>query len=64
MNNTRIREIVGTRITFDDGRKGIISGGSLTYGWARTLDDSVTHQYTWETLARKIANGSQFPVIP
>ena len=57
-----IRKLVGTMIVFDDGRKGIICGGCLNYGWVRALDGSIAHQYSWATLARKVANGSQFPI--
>ncbi len=62
MDNGTIRRLVGTAITFDDGRNGIISGGCLAYGWARTLDGSIAHQYSWDAISRRIASGSPFPV--
>lgn len=62
MNNTNIRKLVGTTIVFTDGRKGIICGGSLAYGWARSRDGSIAHEYSWETLARKITINSPFAI--
>ena len=60
--STEIHEVVGAPIIFEDGREGIICGGCLAYGWARSLDGAIAHQYSWRTLTRKVANGSQFPV--
>lgn len=57
-----INEVVGAPITFEDGRKGIICGGSLAFGWARSLDGAIAHEYSWRTLARKVVNNSQFPI--
>ncbi len=61
-HSVEANEIVGTTIVFDDGRKGIICGGSLAYGWARSIDGAIAHEYSWTTLSRKVANGSQFPI--
>ena len=57
------KEIYGRRIVFEDGREGIIVGAHAGFCWVKSLDGRIAHQYSLDTIRRRILNGNEiFPV--
>ena len=53
------REYVGAECTLD-GRRAIVCGRLLAFGWVATLPDGPRVEYAWPTIARVMSAGGRF----
>jgi hypothetical protein len=59
MTPERRRELCAERVTLD-GRPATISGYSQPFAMVRSLDGKSGAEWSWETVARIVANGGAF----